>query len=111
MLKVVRRHFDTLFPPYMEEGVDGVDGKSIPTTRPDMKRTLSATSITEVDTLLQKYVFYGQCSLLDVMFSSNVIAQMGSRADKLPDGRLKGFGQNDKQTNSDMRPLWAPANI
>ena len=56
-LTVVQRHRDVLFTLSTEQGVEWSDENSAAPSQPDMKRTLSATSVTHVDTHLQKYHF------------------------------------------------------
>jgi predicted alpha/beta-fold hydrolase len=55
LLVVVKRHHDVLFTLGNEKGVEWSGQNSMASSQPDMKRTLSATSVTHVDTHLQKY--------------------------------------------------------
>jgi predicted alpha/beta-fold hydrolase len=56
LLVVVKRHHDVLFTLGNEKGVEWSGQNSMASSQPDMKRTLSATSVTHVDTHLQKHL-------------------------------------------------------
>ena len=55
ILTVVHRHRDVLFSPLTNEGEDSSCNDGVLAAQPDMGRTLSATSVTEIDTHLQRY--------------------------------------------------------
>jgi predicted alpha/beta-fold hydrolase len=56
VLTVVRRHRDVLFSPLIHQRDDSSCDDGVLASQPNMKETLSATSLSEVDTHLQRYL-------------------------------------------------------